>query len=230
MNRQTSSLEKNISRFLRLGILFGTLACTGRSPENQKVPEKNPSGPSPGSRGGATPPASFETQSASATITITESDLKKAAPKDNLNLTNLQYKVTYQDVVVASGAMTFKDGKADISLIGLPANQPAELKLEIFQADKPKLTAEVSSVTLPPAKVTPVEVTLTPVDSASAGGGGAGSQTNTGTSTATSSANTGTSTASSPVSGGNAVPNGASSTWDGKSDRGTKQWKIVPQK
>lgn len=229
MNRLKSWLQKNKTRFVMLSILCGTLACMGRSPENQKAPEKNPSGPSAGGRGGATPPGGFETQSASATITITESDLKKAAPKDNLNLTNLKYKVTYQDVVVASGEMTFKAGKAEISMTGLPANQPAELKLEILQADKPKLTAEVSSVTLPPAKVTPVEVTLTPVDSASAGGGGAGSQTNTGTSTTTS-ANTGTSTASSPGAGGNPVPTGASSTWDGKSDRGTKQWKIVPQK
>jgi hypothetical protein len=229
MNRRTSGLQKNQSRFVLLSILVGTLACIGRKPENQKVPEKNPSGPSTGGRGGTTPPGSIETQNASAIITITESDLKKAAPKDNLSLTNLQYKVTYQDVIVASGDMTFKAGKAEISLTGLPANQPAELKLEIFQADKPKLTAEVSSVTLPPAKVTSVEVTLTPVDSASAGGGGAGSQTNTGSSTATS-VSTGTSTVSSPGSGGNPVPNGASSTWDGKSDRGTKQWKIVPQK
>lgn len=227
MNRRTSWLQKNKSRFVLLSILLGTLACIGRKPENQKVPEKNPSGPSTGGRGGTTPPGSFETQTAAATITITESDLKKAAPKDNLNLTNLQYKVTYQDVIVASGDMTFKDGKADISLTGLPANQPAELKLEILQADKPKLTAEVSSVTLPPAIVTPVEVTLTPVDSTSAGGSGAGSQAKTGTTT---SVNPGTSTPSTPGAVGDPTPSGASASWDGKSDRGNKQWKIVPQK
>lgn len=242
----TIMMRMFVSRFFRLlvagqytwviaiSLVYG---CTSRKAEDRKVPDLPPKREGLGDKGPSVPGANGKdvtTEEASAVVAISEEDLKKAAPKDNLSLDNLQYKVTYQDTVIGPAPLNFKNGKALVTLNDLPANQIGDFKFEILKDDKPQLAAVVSDVILPAEKVSAVEVSLAPA----AGNGAPGTAVGPSTGTATSpppgpgagaggngtAPGTSTATGVTPGSGPGVGP----AQWDGKSDKGNKIWKISP--
>jgi len=224
LQQPTAKHKKMLKICVSMMLNLASLACTGRKPEVTKAPDKVPP------RQAA--PGTGEAQRASAVIVITENEVKKAAAKESLDPKDIQYRATFQDIVVGSGPVTFENGKAVITLTDLQANQFGNLKIEILTGDQPKLTAEASDIRLAPAKVTPVEVTLEAVDITSTGRTGTGTGTNTGTGTSAGVTPTNPNSLSPGVSP--APPNQGNSPapalWDGKSDRGNKMWQIVPDK
>lgn len=229
-------LKKSTVVLVALTVATG---CTGRKPEEQKAPEippkREPLADKDTDRS-RDQDKSAAVEEASAVIAISEDEVKKAAPKESLNLKDLQYKVTYQDTVIGPEPLEFKNGKAVITLTELPANQIGDLKLEILSDDKTKISAVVSDVILPAEKVSTVDVDLAPTKDDTGGTtvtGGAGAGPNTATNTSTSTS-TGTSTGSgtgTSTTTGNSTATGtgvSTSQWDGKSDKGNKQWTIVP--
>ena len=223
---------------LLLALVFAH-GCTGRKVEDRKVPDLSPrqepiDDKGSGSQGGRG--SVVDTEEASAVIAISEEELKKAAPKEKLDLSSLEYKVTYQDTVIGPAPLNFKNGKAIITLNELPANQIGDLKFEVIADDKTKLAATVPDVILPPQQVSAVDVTLAPATDnggGTTGSGGSGTATGTSTGSKTGTA-TGTSTGAGTSTGTGVNPGArpgtgtsvAPSLWDGKSDKGNKLWKI----
>jgi hypothetical protein len=221
---------------IAVSLIYG---CTSRKAEERKVPDLPPKREGLGNKGPGGPGGSGQdvtTEEASAVIAISEDDLKKAAPKDNLSLDDLQYKVTYQDTVIGPAPLNFKNGKAVVTLNDLPANQIGDFKFEIFKDDKPQLSAVVPDVILPAEKVSAVDVSLAPASGNGAPGAAVGPGTATGTVTSPGGGGGGTGTASGTstatgVTPGSGIGTGtgvAPSLWDGKSDKGNNVWKIIP--
>ncbi len=213
-----------------------TYGCTSRKAEDRKVPDLPPRREGLGNKGPGGPGGNGKdvtTEEASAVIAISEEDLKKAAPKANLSLDDLQYKVTYQDTVIGPAPLNFKNGKAVVTLNDLPANQIGDLKFEILKDDKPQLSAVVPDVILPAEKVSAVDVSLAPASGNGAPGTATGTATGTGSGSSPGTGagvGSGTSTGTG-VTPGSGIGTGTSvgpSLWDGKSDKGNKLWKIVP--